>query len=303
MDNQTFIIASVILCSLGGWYVVVTKYLALKQMVKDKNNDIPQHIPGMGPPPVSNIPFTIPEEFLGQEEYLDDEELYMQEQEAIQARQRMQQRMQQEAAPQSTPVTAPTPAYVAPPLLTLSPSEEKRLICNHASIMHLLGFGIISGVPFLNVLLPTVFWLWKKEQHHYIEKQGKEVINFQITFSLIQFLCLGAGVLFIRYMPSHAEKLFAFTKITRIVFSSGMYLPFNVFTVIPFFWCCIVMIRGAVAAYHGLTYKYPGTQQFLFSNNPAPKQAMVQRQPAAAPRQPTSPTRPSSASANKVSFG
>lgn len=278
MDNQTFIIASFLLCSLGGWYVVATKYLALKKMVKD-NNQMPPHIPGMGPPPVSNIPFSIPEEFL--------------EPETARAN---------EPEPNATKYEVPKQKQTAPtaPIMPSTPtvvSSEKRLICNQTCMLHLTGFAIISGIPFLNILIPTLFWLWKKEQHPYFAKQGREVINFQITFSLLQFLCLGGGVLFIRYMPENAEKLFAFFKITRIVFASGMYLPFNIFTVVPFFWCCVVMIRGAVAAYHGVSYKYPGSQQFLFSNPPA-RAAQAAHIPA--PVQP--PPAPNPAN-NRVSFG
>lgn len=274
MDNQTFVIASILLCSLGGWYVVATKYLALKKMVKD-NNQMPPHIPGMGPPPVSNIPFSIPEEFL--------------EPEVARAK---------EPETNSTAHVAPklsAPTGSAMPRMPTVVSSEKRLICNQTCMLHLTGFAIVSGIPFLNIIIPTLFWLWKKEQHPYFAKQGREVINFQITFTLLQFLCLGGGVFFIRYMPENAEKLFAFFKITRIVFSSGMYLPFNIFTVVPFFWCCVVMIRGAVAAYHGVSYKYPGSQQFLFSN-PAARPVQATHIPASVPPAPTPDN-------NRVTFG
>ena len=48
MDNQAFVIASIILCSFGGWYVVVTKYLALKKMVKDQNDECTTTYTGYG---------------------------------------------------------------------------------------------------------------------------------------------------------------------------------------------------------------------------------------------------------------
>ncbi len=273
MNNQTFILAGIVLCSFGGWYVVVTKYLALKKMIKDPDNPLPPHIPGMGPPPVGNVAY-IPEDdpFVPQSMYAPHREPTM-------------------AAPTPPPVSAPQSAV---PLTT---ALEKRQICNYACILHLSGFAIITGVPFLNIMLPAIFWLWKKETHPFFAKQGREVINFQITYTLIQFLCLGAGVLFIRYMPATATKLFAFTKVTQIVFSSGMHVPYNVFTVLPFFWCCIVMVRGAVAAYHGINYKYPVAQQFIY--------ASAAQQPAqqtnVSPTVPPEPPKP--AITRKVSFG
>lgn len=233
MESQTFIIASIVLCSFGGWYVVLTKYFTLKQMTKDKHEEIPAHIPGMGPPPVKDHGYMLTEDLLA----LGDDH---------------------EQMPSEDPISKGS--------INTSPALTKRQVCNKACIVHLLGFGIISGVPFLNVLLPALFWLWVKEEHPFLAKQGREVINFQISFCLIQFLCLGLGILLIRYAPATASKLFAFTKIAKIVFSSGMYIPYNIFTVIPFFWACIVMIRGAVAAYSGFTYKYPVAQQFLLAD-------------------------------------
>lgn len=223
MDNQTFIIASIILCSLGGWYVVITKYLALKKMVKE-------HIPGMGPPPVVD--------FMDTHHY---------------------------APATQQPSLAATRKEPSAAVSTTATDLEKRLACNLACMLHICGFALVFGVPFLNVIVPLLFWLWHKERHPFLDKQGREVVNFQITYTILQFLCLGAGVLFIRYLPEHAEKLFTFAKITRVVFSSGLHLPFNMFTMVPFIWCCVVMIRGAVAAYNGVNFKYPMTQQFIFT--------------------------------------
>lgn len=268
MNNQTFMLAGIILCSLGGWYVVLTKYLAVKQMIKDPDDDL-SHVPGMGPPPMGHMPYAVPPNML-QPELLG---------------------MPQDEAASMGPA----------PAIPLTTAAEKRDICNQTCMLHLLGFGIISGIPFLNVILPTLFWLWKKEQHPFLAKQGREVINFHITYTLIQFFCLGVGILFIRFMPSSAAKLFAFTKVVRIVFSSGMYLPFNVFTILPFFWACIVMIRGAVAAYHGVSYKYPAAQQFLFANNAGAKpQNPI---PANAAQAPDTQQAPGPAANNRMSFG
>lgn len=268
MTNQNLIFVSIVLCSLGGWYVVLTKYLELKAMMKDKSNNnnhnvqlhteplepvssdfnkLPEnfefngkHIPGMGPPPNANVPFNIPEDLLST----------MRSKLRAAAHQvGSQQNAQPVAAkPQSQDTTA----------------VSKRIICNWAAIMHLSGLTIVLGVPFLNIIVPSILWLLKKEQHPFLAKHGREVVNFQITFSLIQFLFLGLGAIFIWLSPHAVEGLLASTKTLRVVFSTSMHLPYNIFTVLPFYWCCIVAIRGAVAAYHGTSYKYPYTQPFIF---------------------------------------
>lgn len=44
------------------------------------------------------------------------------------------------------------------------------------------------------VFIPLLLWSWKKEQSYKIDRQGREVMNFQITVMLILF---GFGLLFI----------------------------------------------------------------------------------------------------------
>ena len=268
MTNHTLIISAVVLCSLSGWYVVLNKYFDLKDMLKkqdngnsdegkseksvSKNKPIPEykhttvkeapvdfdfatdnHIPGMGPPPLANFPFQIPPEVL-----------------------ESMRRANHNATTESSKPQLTNTRVVKRDI-------NKREICNLATILHLSGLCFITGIPFLNIIVPTMIWLLKKEQHPYLAKQGREVINFQITFTMLQFLCLGVGIVFIWLFPSAASSLFAWTKTARIVFATSMQLPFNLFTVVPFFWACTLVLRGAVAAYHGVTFKYPYAQQFL----------------------------------------
>lgn len=273
MNNQTFIIAGLVLCNVSAWYVLLTKYLELKQMTKNLNNGNALHIPGMGPLPLDDIPFTMPNDLLEQ----------------LQSR-----------ASQANTESSTAHAHV-PSLQTTY--TNRRIICNLACVFHISGFAIITGIPFLNILAPTILWLWKKESHAFLAKQGREVINFQITFTIIQFLALGLGSLCIYFMPNFTAKLFSATKIVSIVFSSSMYLPFNVFTIVPFFWCCIAMLRGAIAAYNGIHYKYPAAQEFIFASK-APSQITVPpavTSPAAATPPPEKNVKKSMT--RKVTFG
>jgi len=273
------ITSTIVICSLAGWYLVLTKYLELKAMLKmrDKHDNhdkldkhqhtdhlatedysqtalynpdkfvIDQdflegkHIPGMGPPPLSNMPFNIPPEVLARMQ-IDNNSL---------------KNSKSEAKPNVDPAKK-SPA---------APDTQRRLVCNWACLLHLSGLSLVTGIPFVNIIIPTILWLLKKEQHSYLAKQGREVINFQITLTVIQFMCLGLGAFFIWLFPNTAAGLFAWTKTVRVVFATSMVLPFNIFTAFPFFWGCVMSVRGAVAAYHGVTFQYPYSQQFVFENN------------------------------------
>lgn len=209
-----------------------------------------RHIPGMGAPPPYNISFDIPPDLLHN---IDD---------------------------MSPPTPTPTPtaqveteAVAKPKAAPTTDPQLKRLVYNWASMLHLSGFVLVLGIPFLNILLPTALWLWKKEDHPFLARNGREVINFQITYTFIQLVCLTLGTLFIYFAPNMAASLFSLTKPWRAVFSTGMHLPFNIFTIVPFFWACVMMLRGIVSAYHGIYYKYPVSQDFIFE---APKQNAAQ---------------------------
>jgi uncharacterized Tic20 family protein len=60
------------------------------------------------------------------------------------------------------------------------------MLCHLSALVGLLG----NGVGFL--LGPLIVWLIKKEEHPFIDEQGKEAVNFQITVFIGFFI---AGIL------------------------------------------------------------------------------------------------------------
>jgi len=52
-----------------------------------------------------------------------------------------------------------------------------------AMICHLMA---LSGyvLPFGNILGPLIVWAIKKDEHPFVDDQGKEAINFQLTMTL-----------------------------------------------------------------------------------------------------------------------
>ncbi|MGB2908507.1 MAG: DUF4870 domain-containing protein [Candidatus Aminicenantaceae bacterium] len=57
---------------------------------------------------------------------------------------------------------------------------------------HLSAFGFFVFPAFGNILGPLVIWLIKKDESPYVDKQGKESLNFQISFTIYAFI---AGIL------------------------------------------------------------------------------------------------------------
>jgi len=90
-------------------------------------------------------------------------------------------------------------------------------------------------VPMGHIVGPLIIYMIKKDEFEFVADQGKEVLNFQITWSLIFivsaiFIIIGIGVL--------------------------MLIGFGIA------WLVLVIV-GTVAANNGQYYRYPFTIKFL----------------------------------------
>jgi uncharacterized Tic20 family protein len=72
------------------------------------------------------------------------------------------------------------------------------MLCHLSALVGLLG----NGIGFL--LGPLIVWLIKREEHPFIDEQGKEAVNFQITMfigfavsAVLVFLLIGIPLLLI----------------------------------------------------------------------------------------------------------
>jgi uncharacterized Tic20 family protein len=60
--------------------------------------------------------------------------------------------------------------------------RQWAMICHLSALSGLLG----NGIGFL--VGPLLVWLIKREDHAFIDEQGKEAVNFQITMFIILFI-------------------------------------------------------------------------------------------------------------------
>ena len=56
-------------------------------------------------------------------------------------------------------------------------------------LCHLLSLcGMV--IPFGNLLAPLILWLIKRQEMPFVDDQGKESVNFQITVTIVGLLCV-----------------------------------------------------------------------------------------------------------------
>jgi hypothetical protein len=108
-----------------------------------------------------------------------------------------------------------------------------------ATLIHLGGVigGWTAGIglPGGNVLLPLILWLIKREGSTFINDQGKEVLNFQITVTIA---ALGCFVL------------------TFVCIGIPMLIALGIYAL-------VVGILGAIKANEGVAYRYPATIRLI----------------------------------------
>jgi uncharacterized Tic20 family protein len=104
-----------------------------------------------------------------------------------------------------------------------------------AMICHLAGLAGIILPASGNIVAPLIIWQIKKDSNPFIDEQGKEAVNFQISMSIyliasiiLSFICIG--------------------------------VPLIIATIIVFF---VFMLIAAVKANNGYHYRYPLTMRFI----------------------------------------
>lgn len=110
-------------------------------------------------------------------------------------------------------------------------SKDERL---WGMLCHLSAFAFFV-FPFGNILGPLVIWLIKKDEYPFVDDQGKESLNFQISVSIYAI---------------------AFT--VMIIVLIGIPLLIGLF-----FFTFIVVVIGAVKSNDGEFYRYPLNIRFM----------------------------------------
>jgi uncharacterized Tic20 family protein len=109
--------------------------------------------------------------------------------------------------------------------VTVGPSAEERQWATFAHLSALAGLVM----PFGSIIGPLVIWLIKKDTMPFVNDQGKEALNFNITVAIAAIVC---GLL-------------------CIVLIGFLLLP-----VLVILWLVFVIV-GTIKANEGTLYRYP----------------------------------------------
>ena len=97
------------------------------------------------------------------------------------------------APPPPQPPPSPPPIPPAPPA-PLGPSRESR---NWAVGLHLSSLSAWLGIPLGNILGPLIVWMIRKDQDPWIDRQGRQALNFHITLTAYFLVAAVASIILI----------------------------------------------------------------------------------------------------------
>jgi uncharacterized protein len=128
------------------------------------------------------------------------------------------------------PLQPPPPSNPAP-----SSTQTWELLCHVAAFSGFL-------IPFGNIVGPLIVWLMKRDQSVGVDAHGREVLNFQISWTIYGILlAIVGGIL----------------AVILIGFLFFVVLGIGAIAML------ILMVMGSIKASNGELYRYPLTIRFL----------------------------------------
>jgi len=83
-------------------------------------------------------------------------------------------------------MSVPSSDVTAPPAPSGVPSNEEKQWALFAHLSALIGYII----PFGSIIGPLIIWQVKKNEMPFVDDQGKEALNFQITMAIAAIICI-----------------------------------------------------------------------------------------------------------------
>lgn len=123
-----------------------------------------------------------------------------------------------------------------------------------ATVCHLSALIMLVGVPLGNILGPLVLWLAKRQEYEFVDDQGKEALNFQITFTLVEIALFILIFLLIFAAPLRTDS-FAFLP---VVFLPAMLVMMGLLVL-----NIGLVIMAAIRSNEGTQYRYPFTLRII----------------------------------------
>jgi uncharacterized Tic20 family protein len=143
----------------------------------------------------------------------------------------------------SVPPESVTPPAPSDPSLAGVPSAEERQWAMFAHLSALLGAILTStlGFGWGCFIGPLIIWLVKKDTMPFVNDQGKEALNFNITVAIACVILVLLSIM---------------------TLGIGLIIAFPLWVIIGIAWLVFTII-AAIKANEGVRYRYPFTLRLI----------------------------------------
>lgn len=137
----------------------------------------------------------------------------------------------------------------------------------NAFLIHICAFAGFA-YPFGSIITPLIAWQTLKDRSQFLDNQGKEAVNFNISYSLYLFILsvifvpFALGTFFRNFNNFNDFEMFPF----NFDFNSNLFFGFIGFGSITGLIMIIkvtLIVIAALKAKNGENYKYPFTIKFI----------------------------------------
>jgi len=133
---------------------------------------------------------------------------------------------------------------------------------SHAAIIHLSALSSYIGVPFGSVLGPLITWLIWRDESTFVDQNGKEALNFNLSLWLYQIAAVIIGLAFFLTPVLSALNTTDPNPFTIMFSIPGLWLFIGGIGLISLYRLIMVIVAAAKAG-NGEIFHYPLTIQFI----------------------------------------
>ncbi|MCC5615787.1 DUF4870 domain-containing protein [Nostoc sp. CHAB 5836] len=150
------------------------------------------------------------------------------------------------------------------------PKQQMRIwamLCHLSALLGwiLLFFLVFLGIPLylpLNLLAPLMIWRFKKAQYPWIDLQGKESLNFQISLTLYTLFVIAISLIILLTSFSLAVTTNGSINEIKTTLDSLLIVLMSLI-LFQLVLQSFVVTFAAIKAYNGQHYRYPLTIRIL----------------------------------------
>ncbi|MDZ8185700.1 MAG: DUF4870 domain-containing protein [Nostoc sp. ChiSLP02] len=150
------------------------------------------------------------------------------------------------------------------------PKQQMRvwaMLCHLSALLAwiLVLFLVFIGIPLylpLNLLAPLLIWRFQKQKYPWIDFQGKESLNFQISLTFYTMIFIVISLFFVFASFSLAITTNSTVNEVKFTLDSLLFIIMCLTSLVLILQLFLVTF-AAIKAYNGQHYRYPLTMRIL----------------------------------------